>query len=72
MVTRSETIPIPVFFEVFPIAPSTRSRFEDAFHEDQDQLAAELAALLPGNLVCPPLLEVDLDEIEKPYLWFLS
>jgi hypothetical protein len=72
MVTRSETIPISVFFEVFPIASSTRSRFEDAFHEDQDPLAADLAAPLPCNLVCLPLPEVDPDEFEKLYLWFLS
>jgi hypothetical protein len=51
----------------------TLGLYRDAyFFEDEEQLAMELAAPLPDGLVPQHLPEVDPDEFEKLYIWFLS
>jgi len=57
---------------LFLITPTLEPRLDESFYEDEGQLAAELATQLPDGLVTQPLPEVDLDEFEKLYIWFLS
>ncbi|MGW8251803.1 MAG: hypothetical protein ACWGO1_14260 [Anaerolineales bacterium] len=54
------------------MTPALGSHPDENFYHDEEQLAAELAAPLPESLTPQPLPEVDPDEFEKIYRWYLS
>jgi hypothetical protein len=71
MINSPETRPISIF-EIFHINLRLRPRPDENFSEDEKQLADALAAHLPDSLAPQPLPEIDPDEFEKLYGWFLS
>jgi hypothetical protein len=68
MTTQTKIHSISIF-DLFILAPQ---RLDENFYEDEEQLAAELAAPLPGWLADQPLPEIDPDEFERLYTWFLA
>jgi len=40
--------------------------------DDEEQLAAEMARSLPEHMLDQPLPDIDPDDFEKLYHWFLS
>ena len=57
-------------FDMLSIAPTPLP--ENPFIEDEEEMAAELAASLPDCLQNQPLPDIEADEFEKVYSWFLS
>jgi hypothetical protein len=64
-------IPTLSILNLFLPVLATPLRPDENFY-DEGQLADELPTWLPEGLVCPPPPEVDPDEFEKLYQWFLS
>jgi hypothetical protein len=56
-------------FDFFTIIPDP---LDEDFYGLEGQLAAELAAPLPDELAQPTLPEIDPDDFERLYQWFLA
>ena len=57
---------------VLPEQPICASSRDYGFDFDEEELARELLAPLPASLISQTNYEVDADEFESCYLWFLS
>jgi len=68
MITESQ-INLISTFALFTVADSHQN---DCYYENEEDLAAELSEPLPGGVSFQPLPEIDADEFEKLYTWFLS
>ena len=55
-----------------PAQPICASSRDYGFDFDEEELARELLAPLPANLISQTNYEVEADEFESRHLWFLS
>lgn len=80
MKVQTETTPLKIFNLVFALPlinlPSTQpiqaSSRDYGFDFDEEEIARELHAPLPVGLSTPTIPEVEADEFEACYLWFIS
>jgi hypothetical protein len=59
-------------FNLLALTPETQSHLDENFYEDERQLADEIAAPLPEELENQPQPEIDPDDFEELYTWFLA
>lgn len=59
-------------FGLSPLPPENPTRPDENFYEDERQLAEDLAAPLPEELENRPEFEIDPDEFDELYAWFLT
>jgi hypothetical protein len=64
--TLNHSIYILNLFSLPPICP------DEIIYDDEQQLAAELSTPIPQGILNQPLPEIDPDEFELLYGWFLS
>ena len=61
-------------YSIFILSPFSllTARSGEVIYDDEQQLAAEFAAAFSKNHFTQPLPEIDPDDFEKLYTWFLS
>jgi len=59
-------------FDLLPLPRERPAHPDESFYEDEEQLADELAAALPEELENQPQPEIDPDEFDELYTWFLA
>lgn len=59
-------------FDLFALTPESPARSDENFYEDEGQLAGDLAAPLPEEFENLPQPEIDPDDFEELYTWFLA
>lgn len=69
LMTQSPTFCVFVVAEPEPIYASSR---DYGFDFDEEEIGRELLAPLPSSLLTQPLPEVDADEFEQTFHYFLS
>lgn len=70
-----QTISQPITFRTFPIAepePIYADSRDYGFDFDEEEIARELLAPLPASLSIRSFPEVDVDEFEQAFHYFLS
>lgn len=68
MITKSQ-ISLSSIFSLFTVANTHQNYY---YYENEDDLAAELSAPRPDGINFQSLPEIDADEFEHLYTWFLS
>jgi hypothetical protein len=59
-------------FDLLPLIPETPAHPDENFYEDEEQLAADLAASLPDDLENQPQPDIDPEAFDELYAWFLT
>jgi hypothetical protein len=60
---------LPVYVSLCPIEISPQ---DFGYEINEDELASEMRVQLPDNLIWQPIPEVDPEDFETVYKWFLS